>query len=287
MFPVGLTAALQHGQGRPAAHRVQSALMLWAIAFDDLLDSGRSSGAQVKEVLKECELLTSPRWESVAGSVEVTRALRHLRVELCLAPRWADVSDVWCSEFAAFLRASSLERSFSLTDRWSQGDLLLDLYLEHAQHSIALPWLLVGGMAFEQDPKVFKSLPLLSALAVQCGRAARLSNDIATHSREKTEGRLNAVSLLHAARGARSSRNEDLIRDSVNAVDVRLRREAAKARELAASISTDSGTEDRFIDVMTLGIEIYARSDFRVMAGDALPPQGRSPGSREARTPDV
>ncbi len=112
----------------------------------------------------------------------------------------------------------------------------------------------------------------LVALATQCGRVARLANDLATYNREVQEGRVNALNLVSSAMQRRSI-PEPPAEAAARIVESRLHREMERAHNLSDSIATDSMVNQRFIDVTQFGIEIYSRSDFRDI-------ELRSPGTQ-------
>jgi hypothetical protein len=247
-------------------------MMLWAIAFDDVWDADPVHPSVLHEILNECRALASRQWRHAPVTHEVTRPLRWFREGLDARTLWQEVEPYWSREFLAFLQASRYE--YDQTRGYAQLPLDKDPlvpYLSHACHSIALPWLLIAGLGNYDDRSVVAALSALSALAVQCGRVARLSNDLGTFGREQREGRVNAVTLLEADIAVHPNldgpaMSESISRQATVAIKTRLDRELTRARNLAGGISTSTGVEERFLDVLVLGMTIYSHSDFRSLS---------------------
>jgi hypothetical protein len=266
-LPASVTAVLQHGGAPQDVLLTQAGMMLWAIAFDDLWDVESQDPRVLDQVLRECRALASKRWRRVTPLHHVSRPLERFRESLVKRPHWRKVEPFWASEFLAFLEASRYEYDLARgSAHLSDDEDLLGAYLSHACHSIALPWLLIAGLGSRDDQSLVSSLPVLAALAVQCGRVARLSNDLGTQGRERLEGRVNAVTLLNAQLVGSRIAPDAAMGQVTQAIRSRLDSELAEARNLADSISTDTHVERRFLNVLALGMTLYSHSDFRALS---------------------
>lgn len=267
-LPVALTAAVQHRRCEHGGLLVQAGLMLWAFAFDDVLDLGSQSPHTVRQLLEECGRLAENGSRGPHPTHEVALPLRELLETLEKTTLWPDIRSLWCREFSLFLEASSHEYELTRGERIGPDATdVIGSYLQDAGHSIALPWLLIAGVALCEDASALRSLDRLYALAVKCGVAARLANDLGTFGRERAERRINAVSLLAPVAGDSDARARSQRAAARRAIQQRLEREVAEARSLASEISTVSSIEQKFLDVVLLGLAVYGRGDFRGIVG--------------------
>jgi len=230
---------------------------LWALSFDDLFDRPDGPVPGSRQIADECYRIAvaAPGKEptySVFGEsfLEVKSALaRH--------PSFARLH----SSFVLGL-CGLLDGIIYVAERGSGPLPPFEEYLYHATHSFWHPFL--WSLPLFDDDTAIDMLASLAALADQCGRACRLSNDISTADREELEGVPNGLVIRahELSRGTGhalpAARHEALVQ-----LRTLLERERAQAHETASAISTASRIEQAFLRLMDLSVEAYLRKDVR------------------------
>src|SRR5581483_8117364 len=137
-------------------------------------------------------------------------------------------------------------------------------YLFFSHSSIALTHVWMTGLIVGPDEIEWSILTKLYLLAEQCGVGMRIANDWSTFSRERIEGRVNAVTIEAAnLSGYTGEPNEDVVHQARGRLAAMAREEQRKAEDIAASLQPANSVSKRFVRTTQFGVELYLRGDFR------------------------
>jgi hypothetical protein len=245
---------------------------LWCAAFDDVFDRELVSRERMAEIVEGCRALA---WGAHLTGLEdeYSQTLFRLLAPSRRTPLWDRVQPFWADLFLRFVDGSWYE--FEESQRTEAPGL--EEYLARARHSIGLPWLLIAETALLGDLPSVDALPSLSELAVQCGLAVRLSNDLASFDREIAEATLNAVALVaRQGRPVSGPDHQARVRGARLVVESRLEHEVAEAHRLGAAIAPRAGLAKRFVRAMDVGVQAYAQGDPRAWGDEDAEAQAAS-----------
>jgi hypothetical protein len=269
--PVSVLMIVEGPELRPQAIAKKVCLALWTLALDDLLDQG-SLKTDGRTVLSNCRKLTAHLRDGKRPGDELSGTLFELMQDSCHSRMWGPIEPFWAKMFEKCIRGWAYEDELARTWRAGLGNAgppSFDEYMAHARYSVALPWVLLAGLALSEDPSLVAALPELTLLAEQCGVVGRLSNDLGGWQREKLEQKqINAVAIVAAADAMSVEADQkNMLWESARAKVSQLRdRELRSAKRLCATINTASGLEKGFFRVTELLAAVYAAEDFRYWA---------------------
>jgi hypothetical protein len=271
LLPSAIIAIAHDTSVGPPVMALKTLMALWAIALDDMLDHRLLSERETLAVLRQCHRL--------AGGVPVvagdpyTKALGYIVDGLSRGRSWQLIRGDWVRSFDQFLAASRWEyRLAANPGAWLPGDhrRAFAEYLARAKHSIALPWLLVGGLGFRWDHGLSTDLTQLVRLANLCGAAMRLANDLAGAAREAHEGSPNLVRIIegcgipaHPGPGCEPGSGEEsyAARGFVEERLVRVLNSVYAVGRHAPM--TDAEARSSFVRFLELGLELHHCADPR------------------------
>jgi hypothetical protein len=169
---------------------------LWIFGVDDVFDDPAVPDERVEE-------WTGRFLRDPAADDPLLAAFGSIHDDLRRYPLYPPLSRRWRDGMAEIVRGMSRER------RWSRARTPADqpsyaTYLDNATTTIAVrPYTVTAAILADEPPAadLFAALDPVISTAARC---FRLANDLRSAARERAEGTLNAVSLLHrdfAARG--------------------------------------------------------------------------------------
>src|SRR6266545_3030220 len=269
LVPVSLIVCIGNQDQSPAAIALQSAMALWTIALDDLLDSGDLSEADAAAVLRQCRLAASA--SSPRPSTDLGAAMAWFQSALARYPLWNELRPSWHRSLQAFLGSAGVEFRMSRALAAFSGEpTALKRYVFHGSRSIGLPWLLITGLALRRDESAVGVLPHLVALADKCGTAVRLANDLAGAHREADEGTINAVAVLAEELKAQGLSATEAFEIGSRRVESMLKRALRQVHKLVMQAKTDSGVESQFARFTEFSVEFQRKGDIRHLAVEPL-----------------
>jgi Terpene synthase family 2, C-terminal metal binding len=180
---------------------------LWIFGVDDVLDDlgvpDELVTAWVRRFLRD--LPSGP------GDADPLRAaLGSIHDNLRRYPLYPALGARWQVGMADIVRGMLLEREWSSIPLNEQPSY--DAYLGNATTTIAVrPYTLTAAI-LAGEPAAISELPALDPMIRAAARCFRLANDLRSDTRERAEGKLNAVSLMQRDYAARGLRDEDAAR---------------------------------------------------------------------------
>jgi hypothetical protein len=179
---------------------------LWIFGVDDLLDDpgvpDQPVTAWVRRFLRDLPAGPGDSDPLRAALGSIHGDLRRYLLYPALARRWQ-------AGMAGIVRGMLLERQWSSTPRNRQPSY--HAYLGNATTTIAVrPYTLTAAI-LAGEPAAVSGLSALDPMIRAAARCFRLANDLRSDTRERAEGKLNAVSLMQRDYAARGLRDDDAV----------------------------------------------------------------------------
>jgi hypothetical protein len=190
----------------PAELRVLTCWWLWIFGLDDLFDDPAADDSQVASW---AERFASDPPIDPADNDLLRAALGSIHVALSSYPLFAGLASQWRTAMAEIVQGMLTERQWS-----ASVSPTFQAYLANGMTTIAVrPYALTACILADERgaAAAFETLgPMIDAAA----RCFRLANDLRSDSRERQEGKLNALTLLLAGDSASSPQDTDALRSA-------------------------------------------------------------------------
>ncbi len=184
--------------------RLLTCWWLWIFGVDDLLDDPAADDSQIAFWT---ERFASDPPTDPADDDPLRAALGSVHTALSRYPLFACLASQWRTGMAEIVQGMLTERQWS-----TSMPPTFQAYLANGMATIAVrPYTLTGCiLAGERAAAAaFEALdPIINAAA----RCFRLANDLRSDSRERQEGKLNALTLLQAEYSARDQQDNEALR---------------------------------------------------------------------------
>lgn len=158
----------------------------WICAFDDFFDDSEVSNDEITLRIAQYEQLISVGYCPELEFDPVARMLGEVLEELSEAPLGRSLWPLFSTQLLASCEAMRWERTAALEQ--ARGlQTPLDVYLHHATDSICVAFVVTAAAMLIGETGTLSQVSALLAAERHCATAVRISNDLATWSREKTE----------------------------------------------------------------------------------------------------
>ncbi|WP_335581567.1 DUF4334 domain-containing protein [Streptomyces sp. KLMMK] len=168
-----------------------SRLMLWLMAIDNVLDAPGSAGgteARVRGWRRVLDGRAGGEGDPVALALaEIAEALRR--------DGRPELTAVWRESMHQTLTGMTLENAAARTAAAGGGLPDLTDYLLHGAWSIGVEQQVTALWALMGEPGLSLRLPVLRGALRQAATAIRLLNDLRGHHRERSEGKVDALTI--------------------------------------------------------------------------------------------
>jgi hypothetical protein len=251
---------------------------LWVFTIDDLFDEEIVPFAELRRrVDRYHDILSGERANPKQDRDTLVRALQDIRDDLQTYDLFEPLVEEWAHAVSSTLKAMMQEYEWRSSDRAGNHGANLpsyDAYCQHGLYSIGGPphiWttlIAVGDTSMLLDMDRIKELERTASLCI------RLANDLQSHPREMTEGKINSIVILQREAMEQGQNAEQALVMAQNRVRQDIQRLLTHCDYLQGKTSTTTGFPERAIaDIARFVCDFYVNHDYHTFTVGTARPQ--------------
>jgi hypothetical protein len=271
VWPLCLSVAAAAPFASVSALVSMARMSLWVFTIDDLFDEEMVPFAELRRrVVRYKAVLAGTSVEAKRERDTLVLALQDIRDDLSSYALWPTLHDEWAEAVRRTLDAMMQEHEWRMLYRERSGEAAFpsyDAYLSHGRYSIGVAAHIWTTLIAISDPSSREHLAQLRELEQTASLCIRLSNDLQSHAKEISEGKINSIVIRQREAIAAGYPPEEALAIACETNRQEILRGLQRCGELQEQVRTETGHPERAIaDIARFVCDFYVHHDYHTFA---------------------